>query len=200
MSAAYPLDDYRDRRKLFTPGEFREMYESGLLEPDQRWELIEGEIVAMSPMKSPHMHYTMIMARLLSQAAGQSFLVASPGVVETSDLSQLQPDLLLLGSSADQYIEHLPSPEDIVVVIEVSDSTLDFDLSTKMRLYARAQMREYWVVDVRSARAIVHREPVGNAYRSVQTFVSPDTIAPVEAPEASVSLAALFALRPRESA
>jgi Uma2 family endonuclease len=143
---------------------FMEMARLGLFDND-RVELIEGEIFVMAPMAEPHarpiQHLTIALARLLPE--GFTFRCQLPFAAESD--SQPQPDFTIFKTD-EQPEDDMPATA--VLVVEVSDSSLAFDLKRKSAVYARAQVPEYWVLDVKKRELIIHRSPAGSRYRSIK--------------------------------
>lgn len=161
------LADYAPHR--FTVDEFVRMDEIGLLPPDARVELIEGEVVDVPPIGPPHGSIVdrcnMTFARLL----GDHAIIRVQGAVVLSDISMPQPDLTVLRARKDFYLEANPRPDDIVLVIEVSASTLRFDRDVKLPLYARTGVREAWLIDVEAMTILRCSDPVDGDYTTRRT-------------------------------
>jgi Uma2 family endonuclease len=146
------------------------MAEVGLLAPDARVELIEGAIVDMAPIGERHIAAVMHLNHRLVEAVGKQALVSVQGAVRLGIHDQPQPDFAVLRLSADAYRKHVPTPADVLLLIEVSDSTQAFDLGAKALLYARHGIAEYWVVDVERSVLHVFREPNDDGYGEVLTL------------------------------
>ena len=151
-------------RRLFTMDDYHAMTRAGILSEDDRVELVEGEIVVMSPVGSRHAACVDILAELLIRAVDHrtSIRVQSPICLDES--TELEPDLCVLVRRDDAYSESLPQPEDVYLVIEVSDTTRDYDLRIKAPLYARHGIREYWLVDLGSRTVETYRAPGPEGY------------------------------------
>jgi Uma2 family endonuclease len=154
------------RRHRLSVDDYRRMAEVGILAPDDRVELIDGEIIDMAPPGDLHIVTVMLLDRALRVAEKDAFvLVQSP--IRLSQLSQPQPDVALLRLRPDSYRGHRLEAADVLLVVEVADSSLRFDRDTKMRLYATHGIAEAWLVDVRGQRLIRHRAPQEGAYTLV---------------------------------
>jgi Uma2 family endonuclease len=147
-----------------TVDDYYRMAEAGVLSPDDRTELIEGEIVDMAPIDSVHADVVMLLTKLLLRAAGDSADVRSQLPVRLSRSSEPQPDLALVTARPGGYRRAHPTTADVLLVMEVSDTTLRYDLNVKARLYATHGIPEYWVVDLVANRVWRHRRPSGTAY------------------------------------
>lgn len=154
------------QRHLVTADEYLRMGEKGVFAPNARLELIEGEIVEMAPIGSPHAGRVNILTRLLSRRAGDRAVVSVQNPVIAGERSVPQPDLALLRPRADAYTDSHPTAADVLLIVEVSDTTLAFDLGPKLALYAGCGIPEVWIVDVASRAVRVFREPGAGGYRA----------------------------------
>jgi len=167
------------------------MGETGVFAPEARLELIEGEIVEMAPIGSSHAGTVAILTRLLSRAAGDAAVVWVQNPVIIGERSVPQPDVALLKPRPDSYTRSHPLAADVLLVVEVSDATLAFDLGTKVPLYARAGIAETWVVDLQEHSLRVFRDPGASGYRT--SFAArEDKVNSAALPQVTVDLAALF--------
>jgi Uma2 family endonuclease len=166
-----------------TPGkitvdEYYEMARVGLLDPDARVELIEGEIVAMAPIGTPHGYVVDVLTeRLWALAHGRAH-VRVQGALRLSDRTEFQPDLSLLKLPSTQYRDRQASASDALLVIEVSDTTLRKDTHVKIPLYARCGVSEVWIMDLPKSRVHFYRSLVDGQYQNVSVMYEPKS-APV---------------------
>lgn len=151
------------------------MADVGLLPPNTITELIEGEIIDMPPIGHRHAAIVDRLAKRLIQAAGELAHVRIQNPVRLSTVSEPQPDLALLRPRHDGYMSGHPSIEDILLIIEVSDATLDYDRSVKVPLYARHGVPEFWLVDLRHSQVHVFRSPHGDGYAERFVLASTET-------------------------
>jgi Uma2 family endonuclease len=165
------------RRRTWTVDEYHRMAEAGVLREDDRVELIEGEIVEMSPIGSGHARCVNRLTALLVPPAEGRAIVSVQNPVRLSARSEPQPDLSLLRWREDFYPEG-PSPADVLVVIEVAAGSLLFDQRVKVPLYARAGIPEVWIVDLDAGHVEVHTAPSGGAYRDLRTAGGGDVLEP----------------------
>jgi Uma2 family endonuclease len=180
------------RRHRLTVADYYLMAEVGILAPDARVELIDGEIIDMAPPGSLHAATVHRLNRILVHAAGEGALVLVQNPVRLSELSEPQPDLALLRSREDFYSQNHPGPADVLLVVEVADSSLRFDRDTKVSLYAAHGIPEVWLVDLRGRRLIRHRAPQQGSYTRID---EPDLSAPIgisALPGVAVDLQLLF--------
>jgi len=148
-------------RKLWTRQEYDDLYSSGLLN-SQRLELIEGELIDKMGKKRPHVNSLTLLQGWLVEVFGtrpvnpEAPIDVAP---EDNPTNEPEPDLIVLQRDLSHFTSDNPRPQDLQLVVEVADSTLGFDLTTKAALYARAGIVEYWVLDAAGPRMIVHRDP-----------------------------------------
>jgi Uma2 family endonuclease len=152
-------------RRLFTVDEYYRMAEAGILGEDDRVELIKGEIVKMSPIGSSHAACVNPLTRLLSQSIGDHAIVSVQSPLRLNNRSEPVPDLVLLAPRGDFYASAHPGPDDVHLLIEVSDTTLAYDSVIKLRLYARSGVSEVWIVDLQGQRVISYSGPTSTGYR-----------------------------------
>ena len=168
------------------------MGKGSVFAPDARLELIEGEIIEMAPIGPPHAGTVAILGRLLERAAGDDAVVWVQNPIRIGERSMPQPDVALLKPRADMYTRSHPVPADVLLVVEVSDMTLRFDVTTKMPLYARAGIVEAWVVDVDSAAVQVFRDPDAASYRTSFTVAGSERLSSRAMPEIAIRVSELF--------
>ena len=180
-------------RRRFTREEYYRMAEVGILGRRDRVELIRGEIVEMSLIGRRHGAFVDNLTRLLVLRLDDRAMVRVQGAVALADDTEPQPDLALLRRGAVPYKDRDAWAEDALLVIEVAESSLAYDRSTKMRLYAEAGIPEYWVVDCTAETVEVHREPGPEGYRDVSLVAGAATLALQAFPDVELSTADIFA-------
>jgi Uma2 family endonuclease len=154
----------------FSVDDFDRMAEVGILPPKARVELIEGEILAMSPIGRWHAGIVDRLIDLLVGHLGARAKLRVQGPFRLDDQSEPQPDLMLLRPRADFYTSGLPTAADVLLLIEVMDSSAGFDRGVKLTLYARAGVPEVWLVDLNGDRVETYRRPEGGSYTQTQTL------------------------------
>jgi Uma2 family endonuclease len=157
-------------RRSSTVDEFERMGEAGIFHPDDRLELIEGEIVEMSPIGSPHAACVDALALLFSEIARRRFIVRVQSPIRLNDFSEPQPDVTLLRWRDDFYRGAHPTPADVLLVVEVADTTVETDRKVKVPLYARAGIPEAWIVNLPGERIEIYSDPEGKTYRQIKRF------------------------------
>ncbi len=175
--------------RRFTIREYERMVESGILAQDERVELIDGEIVEMSPIGDSHAAFLTNLNHLLVHAVGDSARVWVQLPVRVPPRSKPQPDLALLRPRS--YRDGA-AKEDVLLVIEVADTSLRYDRTVKMRLYARAGIPEYWIVDANTETLEIYRSPIGERYADHLRPARDERIAPLALPWATLSVASIF--------
>ena len=177
------------RPHRLTVHDYYRMAEVGLLYPDDRTELIEGEIIDMPPIGDRHADVVRVLTKRLIRAVGDSAEVSSQLPVRLSLRSEPQPDFAILKAKQDGYRKH-PQPRDVLLLIEVSDSTLRYDLGKRASLYAMHGIPEYWVFDLQHNPVWRHRMPKGREY--TQRDEAKEGTLPVPGLTTELSLADLF--------
>ncbi len=160
------------RPHRLTVDEYYRMADVGLLSPDDRTELIEGEIVDMPPIGSQHAAAVALLAKRMIRALGDSADARARSPVRFLPRSEPQPDIALVKHRSDGYRKAHPTAGDTLLLIEISDSTLRYDLEVKARLYATHGILEYWVVDLVNHRVVRHRAPSGAQYAQVNEITA----------------------------
>ena len=167
---------------LFTAAEYYRMAEVGILTEDDRVELIEGEILEMSPIGVRHAAVIDKVAALVrDRVSGVMVRVQHP--VRLSERSEPQPDLALVRARDDYYAAAHPGPQDVLLLIEVADSSVLYDRNLKIPFYARSGISEVWLVDLVTNAVEVHATPATGAYTHVQRFERGTTIVSAHLPE-----------------
>ena len=190
MSAV--MTDWIHRHRI-TVDDYYRMAEVGILSPEARVELIEGEIIDMPKMGPDHASLVAQLTRLVMKAVGEQAHVLPQLPVRLSDLSEPVPDLALVKPQADFYRKHHPRPVDTFLIIEISDSSLRYDLQVKAPLYARHGIPEYWIVDVQGRQIRFFRSPQSGQYTDVVSTDAPGVVSPVVLPDVTIDLAPVLA-------
>ncbi|MFA6544172.1 MAG: Uma2 family endonuclease [Limisphaerales bacterium] len=177
----------------FSVQDYHRMAETGVLRPDARVELLEGRIIDMSPIGPLHGGLVKRLSRLFNLKAKGRWVVSIQDPLHLDDHSEPEPDVMLLKPSPDDYTRRHPRPEDVFLLIEVSDSTLDYDREEKLPAYGRAGVGEVWLVNPLEEVIEVHREPHFTGYASKVLLHLGDEARPQAFPDASVNLAELLA-------
>jgi Uma2 family endonuclease len=180
-------------RRLFTREEYHRMGEVGILTPTDRVELIKGEIVEMSPIGRRHYAFVNNLTRLLIMRLNDRAIVAPQGPIVLADDTEPEPDLAVIRHRTVPYKEREAFADDALLLIEVAESSLAYDRSTKLRLYANAGIPEYWVVDCVGQSVEVHRTPDAGTYRDVTRVAGAGLVSLQAFPDVTLMLAEIFA-------
>ena len=168
-----------DGRMRFTREAYQRMVETGVLTPDDPVELLDGEIVFMSPIGRNHLALTDKLNAFFAPRLTGRFICRVQGSIALSNTSEPEPDFLVLNHRDDFYRERDATPDDAALLIEVADSSLTKDSGLKLRLYAEAGITEYWLIDVARSCVIVHRapDPAEKRFGEVSEHTAPATLA-----------------------
>ena len=176
-----------------TVDEYYEMARIGLIDPDARVELIEGEIVAMAPIGNPHGYVVDELTDRLTALVHGKAIVRVQGALRLSNRTELQPDLSLLTLPSAKYRQNQASASDALLVIEVSDTTLRKDLRVKVPLYARHGAPEVWIIDLEKECVRFYRALMDGQYQEVSVVSKPETVPVPGLPDTRIDLTKLLA-------
>jgi Uma2 family endonuclease len=171
--------------------DFHRMSAAGVLAEDMRVELVEGVLVDMAPIGSRHAGTVNHLTRLLLRAAPDAVVtVQNPLVLD--EATELYPDLLVAYSRADFYARSNPRASDVLLLVEVADSSIGYDRNAKIPLYARGGVPEVWIVDIQHTRVEIFRDPSADGYRDVSVLSADQTAASTKVPTVTFDVASLF--------
>lgn len=176
------------RFRRFNITEYYQMAKAGILKPDDRVELIEGEIVTMSPIGSQHASCVSRLVKCLLPLVGDSGVVTVQNPIRLDNFTEPEPDLSVSKYRADFYAAHHPTPADVLLVIEVADTTLRFDQRVKTRLYARAGIPEVWIVDIVHEQIIRYTDPVAQRYETTKSCQRGETLSSERIPVVTIAV------------
>jgi Uma2 family endonuclease len=179
-------------RRRFNADEYERMAAAAILAEDDRVELIDGEIVEMAPIGHRHASCVNRLNRLFSLAFGDAAVVSVQNPVRLDDQSEPQPDLALLRPRADFYATGHPRPADVLLIVEVAETSGDYDRQVKLPLYARSGIPEAWLVDLQRDTVTSHRGPTADGYRTVQTLRRGEQVAPLAFSERALTVTAIL--------
>lgn len=170
-------------RRRFTAAEFLRLVEIGVLAEGDRVELIQGDLIEMSPIYITHISTLNRLVWLLSNALGKQVILSVQNPVQLSEDNLPQPDVAIFRFQEEFYSEQHAKPEDILLIIEVADSSLRYDQRVKSKLYGTAGIADYWIVNLPERQIEVYREPRPNGYRTVTTYAPGETLSPLAFPD-----------------
>ena len=171
-------------RRKWTRQEYHKLIDTGFIVEGDHYELVEGEILETMVQKRPHLQTCMRVQHLLDDVYGRE-RVQSQGPVAVDDFNETEPDVAVLRRSTDDYADH-PGPEDVVLLVEVSLTTLRIDTTVKAVVYSRAGIPEYWILNLADRILLVLRDPTPDGYTTQTTLTEADTVSPLSAPQASL--------------
>ena len=166
----------------FTVADYHRMVECGILAEDDRVELLDGQVIPMTPIGSPHAGCVNRLNRLLTTALGDRATIAVQNPAVLDAWSEPQPDLTVLKPRTDGYALRHPQPADVLLLIEVSDSSVEYDREVKLPLYAAAGVVEVWLVNLPADRIETYRDPGTDGYASVRRPKRGESINPLRLP------------------
>ena len=163
-------------KRAFNVDEYYRMAETGILTERDRVELIEGDIIEMNPIGSRHFACVNRLNTLLGSILGENAQISIQGPVRLDDHSQPEPDVAVLKPRDDYYGDGLPGPHDVLLLIEVADSSLDYDQQRKLPLYAKAGIAECWLVDLTNQVVAQYAQPADARYSMERRFARGENI------------------------
>jgi Uma2 family endonuclease len=176
----------------FSVEDYYRMAETGVLRPSARVELLEGKIIDMSPIGPFHGGLVKRLSRIFNLKAKGRWTVSTQDPLHLDEFSEPQPDVMLLKPSADDYTSRHPQPEDVLLLIEVSDSTIDFDREEKLPAYGRAGIAEVWIVNLNDLAIEIYREPHFDGYGNKTVLRAGDQARLSMFPDTAVDVAELL--------
>jgi len=178
----------------FTAEQYQLMGKAGIFHPEARVELINGEIVVMSPIGLKHaVTINRLLRYLFDHIKVDQGIISPQNSFRIPDYSEPEPDILILRPREDFYANKFPLPEDILLIIEVADSSLKYDQTTKLSLYAEQNIREYWIANLERNIVEIYRQPQNKSYLK-QTLIDVPTVtfAPIAFPEMTMTLRDIY--------
>ena len=176
------------KQREWTVAEYHQMIEAGILGADEQIELIEGKIVEMSPQGPPHATTTGCVSEYFTQLLGNRVAIRIQVPVTLQPKSEPEPDIALVLPPQRRYRDHHPTEREIFLVIEIADSTIIGDREVKRKMYAKAGIADYWVIDVKNSYLFVFRNPRGETYLQEIELGRGDRVMPLAFPDVSVSV------------
>ena len=173
-------------KRRFTISEYHQMAEVGILTPSDRVELINGEIISMSPIGKRHAACVNRLNQLFYQKLGDRILISVQNPILLNNLPEPQPDITLLQPRSDFYASGHPQPVDIFLIVEVADSSINYDQEVKIPLYSASGITEVWLVDLNQNILQVYQQPTATGYQMIQSFQPEDSLSPLAFPEINV--------------
>jgi Uma2 family endonuclease len=176
----------------FTSAEYHRMAELGILSPDARIELIDGVIIEMSPIGRRHLACVDRLSKLFNSQLGDAVIVRTQSSVVLGDGREPEPDIALLRFRADFYAEVAETPADVLLIVEVADSSLEYDRRTKAPLYARHGVPELWIADLNRECLLMFRDPTPLGYASTQVLRTEEQLSPLAFSDLAIRVGTIF--------
>lgn len=180
------------RKHLTNVHEWHKMGEANIYPPDSHLELIEGEIIEMSPIGFKHAGHLNRLIKLLVKIVPNEIVTSVQNPLQLGDLSEPQPDFMLLKPNADSYSSRLPISEDVLLLIEIADSSLAYDQDQKLRLYAMHHIPEYWLLNLIDNCLEVYRKPKGEVFAEKTTLYQGDNITLSQLPDITIQVSEIL--------
>jgi Uma2 family endonuclease len=179
--------------KFWTVQEYHRMAELGILDANERTELIAGQIILMVAKGTPHVLTLRILAsELETLLSNQAVFISTQDPIHLNNSSEPEPDLAIVKCTAFDYAAQHPQPQDICLIVEVADSTLKYDCEVKDKLYAQANITDYWVIDIPHRQVHIFRDPTPVGYTSHLILTEPQTVSPLAAPDVVLSITSIL--------
>jgi Uma2 family endonuclease len=178
--------------KYWTVQDYHRMSDLGILDPNERTELIAGQISLKTAKGTAHVITLQLLANNIQAQLGTTALICTQDPIRLDNFSEPEPDLAIVKGTMFDYAAHHPVPDDIYLVIEVADSTLKQDCQIKDKLYARSSIAEYWVVDIKNRQVHIFRDPTSTGYTSQLILSETHSISPLAFPEIVLSIASIL--------
>ena len=178
-------------RRRISVSDYQKMGEAGVFGHAERVELIDGELIQMAPIGGPHMQLVNLLHDLLTRALGGRGMVSQQNPISLPPDSEPEPDLVVLPREWLRRAE-VPRAVDVLLLIEVSVSTLDYDRNVKIPLYAKHAISEVWLLDVSARTMSVYLDPAPNGYRRVLTPTPNEVVTPLHLPGVDIALSELW--------
>ena len=171
----------------FTFDEFYRLYETGFIDSKDRIELLNGELIIMHAIGYRHSHAVTNFTAYFMEQSRRRFMISPQNPVVLEEYSAPQPDVVVVPWS--RKSKRHPTPSEVFLIIEVADSSLQYDRGDKMRAYAACGIAEFWILNLEDDVLEIHRQPEGNGYRELLTVPADGTASPIAFPDVTIALA-----------
>jgi Uma2 family endonuclease len=179
-------------KRRFTADEYQLMGQAGILSDDDRVELMDGEVVTLTPIGPRHNASVNRATRAMFAAVGNTEIVHVQGSVRLDAFHEPEPDIVLLRPREDFYSSQLPGPADILLVVEIAEASVEYDRDVKASAYAASGILEYWLVDLRDDSLTCHTDPDASGYRTLQIRRRGESVAPRSLPHCTIPVDAFL--------
>jgi Uma2 family endonuclease len=179
--------------KYWTVQEYHRMAELGILAVSERTELIAGQITIMVAKGTPHVLTLRILTNEIEALlSNQPVFISTQDPIYIDNSSEPEPDLAIVRGTAFDYVDQHPQPKDICLIVEVADSTLKYDCEVKDKIYAKANITDYWVIDIPHRQVHIFRDPTPTGYTSHLILTEPQTVSPFAFPNIKLSITSIL--------
>lgn len=179
------IEPFKPAGRKFSVDEYYRMAKAGILRPEERVELLDGQIICMAPIGDNHQDVVDALSEILGDQRNGRYRLRAGGPIRIERFSEPQPDIVLYKRGVKKH----PTPKEIYLVVEVSDTTLAYDSGEKLRAYEQGGIQEYWMVDLTGKTVHIHRLKEGRYRVTIQKY---GTISPADFPDVTVDLGELF--------
>jgi Uma2 family endonuclease len=180
--------------RKFTVEQYHKMADVGILTEDDRVELIKGEILEMSPIGLKHAASVKRLNSIFQRKLGNKTIIGVQDPIQLNDNSAPQPDVTLLKPRIDFYETEIPKPEDILLIVEVADTTIHYDRDIKIPLYAENGILEVWLIDINNQSLTIYRQPTKEGYQIIQTLDITHKLSPLAFPDVTININEIFGI------
>ncbi len=179
---------YDGSRRRFTVEEYYKLAEVGILGPDERVELLAGEIIEMAPIGSKHAYCVTQFTEAFFETLGRTVTLRVQNPIRLAESNEPEPDIAIVHRRDDGYLSEHPGPEDVILLVEVADSSVGFDRRHKLPMYAMAGIREVWLADIGSGNVETYDLPIAGGYARMRVVVPGETLALPGYPGVAISV------------
>ena len=178
--------------RLWTVEEYHQMAEAGIFHPEERVELIAGQIIRMSAKGTAHTATVRRTAKVLRNLLENQAEIYTQDPIQLDDFSEPEPDVAVVRLDPLDYADHHPTPSEVYLIIEVADSSFKYDRETKAKVYSKSGIADYWVLDVIDRKLHVFREPTQEGYQSEVIFSEGASVSALQFPDVAIALQAML--------
>ena len=180
---------YDGRRRRFTVGEYYAMAEAGILRPEERVELLAGEIIQMAPIGSKHAYCVTQFTEAFFEALGRRVILRAQNPIRLAPGNEPEPDIAILHRTEGAYVSAHPGPGDVILIVEVADTSVGFDRRHKLPMYAMHGIPEVWLADINSRNIEAYDQPMAGGYARMRVFGAGETVSPGAFPDLEIPIA-----------
>lgn len=178
--------------RLLTVAEYHKMAEAGIFQPEERVELIGGQIIKMIAKGTAHTAAVTRTARVLRHLLENQAEIRTQDPVQLDNFSEPEPDIAVVKVNSLDYADHHPTTAEVYLIIEVADSSFKYDCDIKGKIYAQSGIRDYWLLDVNKRQLHVFREPTQQGYQSEEIFAEDGIISPLQFPNITIAISQML--------